>query len=63
MIGSTISEASGVVGVGEGDLEHAVVDEDDIGAVERSNERRRKVSVGAQPRSRPRPLRSTTRLT
>ena len=30
MIGSTMSEASGVVGVGEGDLEHAVVDEDDI---------------------------------
>ena len=25
-----MSEASGVVGVGEGDLEHAVVDEDDI---------------------------------
>lgn len=30
IIGSTMSKASGVVGVGEGDLEHAVVDEDDI---------------------------------
>ena len=37
-MGSTMSVASGVVGDGEGDLEHAVVDEDDIRAVEREDE-------------------------
>ena len=39
IMGSTMSVASGVVGDGEGDLEHAVVDEDDIGAVEREYKR------------------------
>ena len=37
-MGSRMSEASGVVGEGEGDLEQAVVDEDDIRAVEREDE-------------------------
>ena len=39
IMGSTMSVASGVVGDGEGDLEHAVVDEDDMRAVEREYKR------------------------
>lgn len=39
MMGSRMSEASGVVGEGEGDLEQAVVDEDDIGDSEDGDDR------------------------
>ena len=54
MMGPKVSDASGVVGDGEGDLEQAVVDEDDIG----KEGKRREVSEGAKnqvqsPRSAP----------
>ena len=54
MMGSMMSEASGVVGEGEGDLEQAVVDEDDIGGSEDSDGR-----VGGKRMSGTRPAGAT----
>ena len=51
-----MSKASGVVGDGEGDLEHAVVDEDDIG-IENGDGGKTEVSTDeVQTRGATRPL-------
>ena len=52
MAGSRESDASGVVGVGEGDREHAVADEEDMGRTWRARRGRRgtrEIGAAASP--------------